>query len=304
LEKIIEQHRDGSLKSKDIPDKSKDIKETEEVTTLLDLGEANAMANKPGSDDDALGQDFDDLLDGMDVNPDRRGNVTPLQSLKGGEDDPDNETSYSDDEIDILNGLSGDESNQSKDKQQSNQSKDNQPLGTEELQPNRPVLTKQGVIDLVSKDAQSLTPGSGWELTKQGYCGLLSGYESPNGQSVNVAIDLAALIIMSAVSETTIKNSLDMQEAANDRLLRQAEEHRALAQKQFTEGMARMQAEQEKTIAEAARIRDEYAQSAKMALISYDSMINKVENNQSSNVVTMQMNCLRKRSEQHAQDLK
>ncbi len=63
------------------------------------------------------------------------------------------------------------------------------------------MLTKQGVMDLVQKDAETLTPGSGWELTKKGYCGLLSGYESPNGSTVNVAIDLAALIIMSAVSD-------------------------------------------------------------------------------------------------------
>ncbi len=118
-----------------------------------------------------------------------------------------------------------------------------------------------------------------------------------------MAIDLAALIIMSAVSETTIKNSLKTQQAANDRLLQQAEEHRALAQKQFTEGMARMQAEQEKTIAEAARIREEYAQSAKMAQISYDSLMNKVENSQSSNVISLQMACLLKRTKKFEQDL-
>ena len=125
--------------------------------------------------------------------------------------------------------------NQSQDAQQADQ-----PLGTETDRGSRPVLTRQGVMDLVSKDAETLTPGSGWELTKQGYCGLLSGYESPNGSTVNVAIDLAALIIMSAVSESTIKNGLQMQQAANEKLLRQAEEHRILTQKQFTEGMARM----------------------------------------------------------------
>ncbi len=118
-----------------------------------------------------------------------------------------------------------------------------------------------------------------------------------------MAIDLAALIIMSAVSESTIKNSLKMQQASNDKLLKQAEELRVLAQKQFTEGMARMQEEQEKTIAEAARIRDEYAQSAKMAQVSYDSLMNKVENNQSPNVVSLQMACLLKRSQKYEQNL-
>jgi hypothetical protein len=118
-----------------------------------------------------------------------------------------------------------------------------------------------------------------------------------------VAIDLAALIIMSAVSESTIKSSLKMQQAANDKLLKQAEEHRSLAHKQFTEGMARMQAEQEKTILEAARIRDEYSQSAKMAHVSYDSLMKKVEDNKGPNVVSLQINCLLKRSKQYEKDL-
>ena len=169
----------------------------------------------------------------------------------------------------------GTQNNQSQDEQQTNQT-----LGIDQKHASQPVLTKQG------------------------YCGLLSGYESPNGSTVNVAIDLAALIIMSAVSESTIKNSLKMQQAANDKLLKQAEEHRVLAQKQFTEGMARMQAEQEKTITEAARIRDEYAQSAKMAQVSYDSLMNKVENNQSSNVVNLQMACLLKRSQKYEEYLR
>ena len=104
---------------------------------------------------------------------------------------------------------------------------------------------------------------------------MLKGYESPNGNTVSVAVDLAALILMSAVSETSIRNSLQLQQAANEKLLQQAEEHRALAQKQFTEGMARMQAEQEKTIADAARIRNEYAQS-----FFFSGLMHKVEGNQ------------------------
>ncbi len=69
------------IKENEGADKSKDIQESEEVTTLLDLGEANAAANKPNNDDEGLGQDLDDMLNEMDVNPNRKGNVTPLQSL-------------------------------------------------------------------------------------------------------------------------------------------------------------------------------------------------------------------------------
>jgi hypothetical protein len=63
--------------------KSKDIGKSEEVTALFNLGGTKTTSNKSGSDDDGLGQDFDDMLNGMDVNPNRKGNVTPLQSLMG-----------------------------------------------------------------------------------------------------------------------------------------------------------------------------------------------------------------------------
>ena len=91
---------------------------------------------------------------------------------------------------------------------------------------------------------------------------MLEGYKSPTGSSVKGAIDVAALIIISVMSESTSRNSLKLQHEASDKLLKQAEEHRALAQKQFTDSMARMQAEHKKTIEEATRIRDEYAKSA------------------------------------------
>ena len=181
-----------------------------------------------------------------------------------------------------------DENNQSQDALQVTQPLGIQDTGTRASQP---VLTQQGVIDLVSKDAVTCAPGSGWRQRKQGYCDMLKGYESPNGNTVSVAVDLAALVIMSAVSETSIRNSLKLQQAANEKLVQQTEEHRALAQKQFTEGMARMQAEQEKTIAEAARIRDEYANSARLAHVHFDSLMNKIEGNQNPNVVSLQMAC-------------
>ena len=109
-------------------DKSKDIGKSEEDTALFNLGGTNAASNKSGSDDDGLGQELDDLLNGMEVNPNGKGNVTPLRPEMGDEDDPNNAVSYSDEE-DILAGLSGNENNQSKDKQ-----RNNQPLGTEEQQ--------------------------------------------------------------------------------------------------------------------------------------------------------------------------
>ena len=299
--------KDGKARLKDVKEdkhsnKSKDIQET----ALLNLGTIKAAGNKPSSDDD-LGQALDEMFPGTDMNPEQSGNVTPIMSpLTGDENDPDNDVDYSGSEVDVLDGHDDEETaparllsrTQSQDAQH-----DNQPLGINLMQASQPVVTEEAVMELVSKDAGRLTPGSGWEDRKQGYCGLLSGYESPNGGTVKVAIDLAALIIMSAVSQTSIKNSIEMQEAANDKLLQQAEEHRDLAQKQFTEAMRRMQAEQERTISEAARIRDAYASSAKQAQVSFDSMMTRVENNQSANIISRQMACLKARSEKYELEL-
>ena len=95
-----------------------------------------------------------------------------------------------------------------------------------------------------------------------------------------------------------------LQQEANDKLLKQAEEPRALAHKQFTESMARMQVEQEKTIQEAARLRDKYAKSSEMEQVSYDSMMNKVESNQSNNVVNLQLAFLMKKTQKYERDLR
>ncbi len=86
----------------------------------------------------------------------------------------------------------------------------------------QPVLTRQGVMDLVSKDAGGLLPGSGWEQRKHGYCDMLEGYKNPTDATVKLAIDLAALIIISAMSESTSRNSLMMHHEANEKLLKQA----------------------------------------------------------------------------------
>ncbi len=60
--------------------------------------------------------------------------------------------------------------------------------------------------------------------------------------------------------------------------------------------MQRMKAEHDKTIQEAARIRDEYAISDRMAHETYDQIIQKVEGQQSSRVFGLQVDCLKKRA--------
>ncbi len=142
---------------------------------------------------------------------------------------------------------------------------------------------------MVGKNVGGIAPGSGWEQRKQGYCDLLKGegYESPTGNTVRASLELAALMVIAAVSENTTRVSLMAQREQNEKFVRQAEEHRELVQKEFTESMQRMKAEHDKTIKEAARIRDEYEVSARMARDTYDQMIQRVEGNQNVNVYNL-----------------
>ncbi len=105
----------------------------------------------------------------------------------------------------------------------------------------QPVLTKQGIMELVGKDVGAIAPGSGWKQRKQSYCDLLKGegYESPTGSTVRASLELAALMVISAVSENTTRVSLMAQREQNEKLIRQAEQHRELVQKEFTESMQR-----------------------------------------------------------------
>jgi hypothetical protein len=137
----------------------------------------------------------------------------------------------------------------------------------------QPVLTKQGIMELVEKGAGGIVPGTAWEQRKQNYCDLLKGYESPTGNTVRASVELAALMVIAAVSENAARVSLTAQREQNEKLVKQAEEHRELVEKEFSESMRRMKAEHDKTIQESARIRDEYAISARMVHGTNDQMI-------------------------------
>ena len=52
-----------------------------------------------------------------------------------------------------------------------------------------------------------------------------------------------------------------------------------------------------------ARIRNEYANSAKMAQVNFDGLMNKVEGKQNPNVISLQMACLLRRTQKYERDL-
>jgi hypothetical protein len=97
--------------------------------------------------------------------------------------------------------------------------------------------------------------------------------------------------------------SLLAQSEASDKLAKQAERHRELLEKEFTQSMERMKAEHEKTISEAIKSRDKYARSAHEATNSIEHTMQKIDQAQCDKVTNFQLECLRKRALRYEQEL-
>ncbi len=112
----------------------------------------------------------------------------------------------------------------------------------------KPVLTQQGIMDLIEHQASSKRTASsaGWERKKEEYSQMLDGYESPTSRTVQVDVSLATLIIISAVAENTNRINLIAQHEQREAMVKQAELHREALEKEFTNGLERIRAEHEK----------------------------------------------------------
>jgi hypothetical protein len=147
------------------------------------------------------------------------------------------------------------------------------------------VLTQKGIMDIISSQPHALMQKMEWEQKKQCYKEILSGYESPNGTSMNVAVDLTALMFVSAVSESAQMINLMAQSEASDKLMKQAEKHREALDKEFNQSMERMKAEHDRAITEAMKIRDNYARSALVEASAVNQTMQKIDQVQRDKVV-------------------
>ncbi len=180
----------------------------------------------------------------------------------------------------------------------------------------KPVLTQKGLMDIIAKQPQALMQKMEWEQKKQCYKEMLSGYESPNGTSINVGVDLTGLMFVSAVSESAqMIISFMAQSDASDKLMKQTEQHREALEKEFKLNMERMKAEHDRALTEAMKIRDNYARSALEAAGAFNQTIQKIDQVQSDKVVKFQHETLKKRAlkferqlaeaaEKHGEELK
>ena len=160
----------------------------------------------------------------------------------------------------------------------------------------KPVLTQQGIMDLIEHQASSKRTASsaGWERKKEEYSQMLDGYESPTSRTVQVDVGLATLIIISAVAENTNRINLIAQHEQREAMVKQAELHREALEKEFTNGLERIRAEHEKAFNDAKKFREEYARSCTPD--NGDKTLQRVGDNQGMAMMSFQMDILKKKA--------
>ncbi len=101
----------------------------------------------------------------------------------------------------------------------------------------KPVLTQQGIMDLIENQASSkrTVSAAGWERRKEKYGQMLDGYESPTSRTVQVDVGLATLMIISAVAENTNRINLAAQHEQREMMMRQAELHRETLERESSQ---------------------------------------------------------------------
>ncbi len=116
---------------------------------------------------------------------------------------------------------------------------------------------------------------------------MLEGWESPTSRTVQVDAGLATLMIISAVAENTNRLNLVAQHEQREMMVKQAELHREILEREFTNGLERIRAEHEKAIIEQKKFREEFARSC--PLDNGDKTLMGVYDNQGMAKVTFQM---------------
>jgi len=186
---------------------------------------------------------------------------------------------------------------------------DNSMEGNDQECISQPVLTQQIIMDLIVNQPQPIMQPpnyaqGGWEEKKLGYSRLLEGYKSPTGSTIRATLDLGSLMFAAVAAESVNRISLMAQQDANEKLVKQAEQHRELMEKEFTATLARIREEHQKTIDETIRIRDECAQMYAKTKDVNEDYLQKVDEHQGGELVKMQLEFMRKRAERYAQEVR
>jgi hypothetical protein len=181
--------------------------------------------------------------------------------------------------------------------------------GSVEGQSSQPVITQQIIRDLIINQRQTISQpphsvSEGWEEKKLGYSRLLDGYESPTGNTFRATLELGSLMFAAVAAEGANQRILMAQQDANEKLVKQAERHREIMEKEFTEGLARVKMENQRTIDETIRIRDELMQMCKPKISEEEDYLRRVDDNQSPEIARIQLEVLRKKAARCEKELR
>ncbi len=105
-------------------------------------------------------------------------------------------------------------------------------------------------------------------------------------------------------AESANQISLMAQHDANEKLVKQAERHREIMEKEFTENLARIKMENQRTIDETIRIRDELVQMCKPKISVEDDYLRRVDESQSPELVRLQLDFIKKKADRCANELR
>jgi hypothetical protein len=171
----------------------------------------------------------------------------------------------------------------------------------------QPILTQQKVMDLImqqqalSNNTSGSIMASTWATKKQGFTDMLSGFRSPTGTTYRVALDLASVLFVSVAAADANRMSLMAQNEAQQRLVAQAERHRETLEKEFTLNLERIKEENQKTLDQTIRIREELMKSCQP--VNNAGMLEKMEGNQGEEIVKFQLKFMQARAERLEKDL-
>jgi hypothetical protein len=145
--------------------------------------------------------------------------------------------------------------------------------------------------------------GSDCDRKKISYSDMLKGYESPKGGTVQVAIELATLMIVSVAAESTNRVKIMAQNDIHERMIKQAEQQRELLEKEFTQSSASIKAEHEKTISEATKVRNYFAQLCQLANNNVEDKLQKIDDKQGTCLVKFQLDFMKKKANRFEKEL-
>jgi hypothetical protein len=114
-------------------------------------------------------------------------------------------------------------------------------------------------------------------------------------------LDLASVLFVSVVAADANRMSLMAQNEAQQKLVAQAEMHREKLEKEFTLNLERIRAENQKTLDQTVRIREELAKSCQPIINA--GMLEKIEGNQGAEIVKFQLKLMQAQRDRLEQEL-